>query len=111
MRNLKKEEIKVIDGQHLIRDWSYRKRLAWWVRFMAAVAAGIVACAGAAKILGFQWDVQTKTEAQAQYDALRRDIANDQKQSINKLENKIDKLGDRIDSISNILINNNRRRQ
>jgi hypothetical protein len=69
----------------------------WWVKFTSAVAAFIISCAGAAKILGVSIDLQTKTAAHAEQASLRQEIRDDQTQIIMRLEAKVDRLGERID--------------
>jgi hypothetical protein len=52
------------------RSWSSGKRAAWWAKFLVAVAAGIMTLAGAGRLMGFRWDIQTGAQARADRQAI-----------------------------------------
>lgn len=79
------------------RDWSTGDRAMWWLKFTGAVAAFVISVAGAAKILGVSVDVQSKSESRAQYESLRQELRSDQDRAMARLEDKIDKVSERID--------------
>jgi|WetSurMetagenome_2_1015567.scaffolds.fasta_scaffold114335_3 hypothetical protein len=69
----------------------------WWFKFTCAIAAFVMSCAGAAKMLGITVDLQTKTESRSQHEAIRQEIKEDQKQLVKSIQVSIGQLTQRID--------------
>jgi hypothetical protein len=86
------------------RDWSSRERAFWWVKFISMTAGAIVALAGAASVLGVRIDVQTKTEARAQHEALKKALRDEEAPVLERIEAKIDRTNDRIDAMTTAII-------
>ena len=61
----------------MLRDWTVKDRISWWVKFAGMVAATFVGIAGAFRLMGFRPDFQSQTEATRQHQEMRAEIRAD----------------------------------
>lgn len=44
----------------------------WWLKFLSAVAAGVISVAGVGRVLGVSIDIQSRSAAAAEHEALAK---------------------------------------
>jgi hypothetical protein len=81
------------------RSWRKRARLGWWVKFLGALAATIVAMAGAGRVLGISIDIERRSESDTKHEALRQELRASEARTLERVEASIARLSDRIDLV------------
>jgi hypothetical protein len=74
------------------RDWTMHKRAGWWGKHLATVMTFILTLAAILKLFGVSIDLQTKTEAQVQHAAIKKELHDEIERVTRRIEKKVDAM-------------------